>query len=116
MIEWQEDPAEGSSWDICQPKDSKVVQRIIRNHRKPDRLYFPASWVIHADPIWSQEKVELSPSEVLAILLKELDFLGIDRSQQLWASAHRWRFGLVQSGCRHDYLVDEAQSWLGRLW
>ncbi len=76
-----------------------------RNDAKPGRTG-PEAWVIQAGPDWSRVHLELTPDEIVPLLLAALAArLGAPLPEPLAASAHRWRYarsGAEGSGALWD--------------
>lgn len=68
---------------------------IARNDSKPGRQPGEAL-VLHANPAWSHQHLELTPEEVLPTLTDALhEALGRDLGPASYAAAHRWRYAQV---------------------
>ncbi len=79
-----------------------VLNWAARNSAKPGRCG-PESWVMHAAPDWSREKLERSPPEIVPLLLQALaSQTGVALPPVLVSAAHRWRYamsGASGEGC-----------------
>jgi len=72
---------------------------IARNDTKPGRKPGEAL-VLHANPTWSRAHLELTPDEVLPLMLEALtEALGASPGVPIYASAHRWRYAQVANPC-----------------
>ncbi|NPD68902.1 FAD-dependent oxidoreductase [Lichenicola cladoniae] len=70
----------------------RPIQWAARNSAKPGRSP-PESWVIQADPDWSDAHLEEAPETILADLLAAFSTVaGIRLPPPLVARAHRWRY------------------------
>lgn len=79
---------------------------LARNGSKPKRNG-AESWVLHAQPGWSQAKLEMEPEDVLPLLkeaFSELTGLSIEPS---FAKAHRWRYALASEPLGEACLFDQ---------
>ena len=70
--------------------NQEIISWIARNSSKPLRTG-QESWTIQANPLWSQEFIELSKEEVAAQMLTCAKTLGLDCTGAE-ISVHRWRY------------------------
>jgi renalase len=90
-------------------KPSAEIAWLARNSGKPGRSSSDETWVAHADPIWSQENLELEKEDVRARLVETaLACLGSNASDVTHADAHRWRFARVEQPLGEPFLGDET--------
>lgn len=82
-------------WDAAVP-ESGLLARVTRCDRKPGRQAPAglATWVAHAQPDWSAERLECDAATIAADLRPALQSLLPCRARPLWhhVSAHRWRY------------------------
>ena len=73
-------------------RDAGPVALAVCNRAKPLRTK-PESWLIHADPEWSESRLELESGDIAPLLLSALqDALGLPVVPDHEAAAHRWRY------------------------
>jgi len=70
--------------------NQEIISWIARNSSKPGRTG-KESWTIQANPLWSQEFIELSQEDVVGQMLACAKKLGLDCSTAE-ISVHRWRY------------------------
>jgi len=70
--------------------NQEIISWIARNSSKPGRTG-KESWTIQANPLWSQEFIELSQEDVVDQMLACAKKLGLDCSTAE-ISVHRWRY------------------------
>jgi len=76
--------------------DDCSIAWIARNASKPGRDIADETLVVHASPSWSRDHLEMTPSDVIPELHQAvLDAVG-ERQTPYHATAHRWRFALVE--------------------
>lgn len=76
-------------------RDRDNISWAVRNSAKPGR-HGPESWVVQAQPVWTEGRIELTPEEVCPQLLELLaNALGLTLPEPLAATAHRWRFAMA---------------------
>ena len=76
---------------------------IANNANKPGRDEL-SSWVGHASADWSREHLEMTPEDVLPLLIADLKTaIGID-TDPVFASAHRWRYSQIAKPLGEDCL------------
>lgn len=72
------------------------VALAVRNASKPGRT--GETWVVHAASDWSRAQLEDRPEHVATALLSEFADLAQGRlPEPVYATAHRWRFGLTEA-------------------
>lgn len=75
-------------------RDSGDITWAARNSAKPGRAG-PESWVVHASPAWSAERLEQPAEEIAALLLAALSKAADGALPTPVAiAAHRWRYAL----------------------
>ena len=75
---------------------------------KPLRPEGPQSWVLHASPAWSRERLEDDARSVVRELRTEFaQAVGIELPEPVYSVAHRWRHALVEQPLGLPCLVDE---------
>lgn len=76
---------------------------IARDTSKPGR---PATetWVLHANPDWSDQHLEDTPEDVAKVLLAQFQGLGAPLPQT-WV-AHRWRYSQATQPLKESFLYD----------
>lgn len=70
--------------------NQEIISWIARNSSKPERTG-QESWTIQANPLWSQEFIELSKGDVTERILACAKKLGLDCAEAEIA-VHRWRY------------------------
>lgn len=81
---------------------------LARNTGKPGRGGLE-SWTVHAAPAWSRERLEQTPGEVAAALLRKLAEAGGETLPPVrHVAAHRWRHALVERPLGQSFLADPA--------
>jgi predicted NAD/FAD-dependent oxidoreductase len=70
--------------------NQEIISWVARNSSKPERAG-QESWTIQANPLWSQEFIELSKEEVTERMLACAKTLGLDCTEAE-ISVHRWRY------------------------
>jgi predicted NAD/FAD-dependent oxidoreductase len=78
---------------------------IARNGTKPQRA--GETLVVHASPVWSRDHLELTPDEALKHLLPKVSALLRERIAPIYATAHRWRYALVEQAVGQACLWNE---------
>lgn len=81
--------------DAFSPEDGALAW-IARNASKPGRSALPETLVVHATPDWSRAHLEETPAEVARQLSDRLAQCLHRDPGILTATAHRWRFALVE--------------------
>lgn len=76
--------------------DTGPIAWIARNSSKPDRGSNSHTFVVHAGPEWSRTHIDDKPDMILDQLLPyALDAIQ-PKSNPIFATAHRWRYALVE--------------------
>ena len=70
--------------------NDEIISWICRNNSKPGRTG-QESWTIHANPEWSQQRIELDKDEAAKLILDCSKNLGFDCDDAV-ISTHRWRY------------------------
>ena len=70
--------------------NQEIISWVARNSSKPQRTG-QESWTIQANPLWSQEFIELSKEDVTERMLACAKTLGLDCTDAE-ISVHRWRY------------------------
>lgn len=70
--------------------NGEIISWISKNNSKPGREGLE-TWIIHANPQWSQEWIELDKEEAGKRILECAKSLGLD-CQNAQISVHRWRY------------------------
>jgi predicted NAD/FAD-dependent oxidoreductase len=70
--------------------NQEIISWVARNSSKPERTG-QESWTIQANPLWSQEFIELSKEDVTERMLACAKTLGLDCTKSE-ISVHRWRY------------------------
>ncbi|NDB67355.1 MAG: FAD-binding protein [Methylocystaceae bacterium] len=69
---------------------------IARDSSKPGRTTLAQTFVVHAGPEWSKAHLDETPQTILEQLLPQaLELIGARRAP-FYATAHRWRYALVE--------------------
>lgn len=104
-------PAPALHFDAARIDDSPIAW-LARDHTKPGRA-LPGgvhTCVAHASPEWSRTHLERAADEARdALLVAVAEALGIDRLHALHATAHRWRYALVERAVDQPCLFDEQR-------
>ncbi|MEM9440439.1 MAG: FAD-dependent oxidoreductase [Pseudomonadota bacterium] len=79
---------------------------LARNSSKPMREG-AESWVLHADPAWSRNQLELEADDVLPHIKKAFSELTGISIAPTFAKAHRWRYALASQPLGEVCLFDE---------
>lgn len=96
----------GLSFDGAFVHDSPLSW-IARNDSKPQRGGNQESWVLHASPEWTTERIENHLDDVLPAMLNAFwETAGIPRREPSYVSKHRWRYAIpphtLESRCLFD--------------
>jgi len=76
--------------------DDGAIAWIARDSSKPGRASPAQTFVVHAGPEWSKAHLDETPQAILEQLLPQaLDLIGARRAP-FYATAHRWRYALVE--------------------
>lgn len=86
--------------------NGEIISWISRNNSKPGREGLE-TWIIHANPQWSQQWIELGKEETGKRILKCAKRLDID-FQDAQISVHRWRYASGSIGANPGFKVDDA--------
>jgi len=70
--------------------NNEIISWISRNNSKPHRTGLE-TWTIHANPLWSQESIELDKNEAARLILSCAKKLGLD-CEPAHIAIHRWRY------------------------
>ena len=93
-------------FDAVRP-DGPPLAWAARNASKPGRDRRPDTWVLHAAPAWSRERLEDDPAAVAPLLLAALEArAGAPLPPVLYAAAHRWRYAMVEAALGKSHLFD----------
>ena len=74
--------------------DEGPVAWLARNSSKPMRTA-SESWVLHAEPSWTNEHLEAAPDDILRSLIDRFCTLTETSISPTYAKAHRWRYALA---------------------
>lgn len=88
--------------------DDDMIGWIARNSAKPGRDAWAETIVAHAGPAWSRTHLEWAPEAAQDALLARFRRLTGVQDAPAYASAHRWRFALVEQALGEPCLWDEA--------
>lgn len=92
--------------DCLRPAAGGVLGWAARDSSKPQRDTASDCWVIHADPTWSQQHLELTVEQVQPLLLDAfLSAVGATTAPSL-CRAHRWRFARVVEALGRECVWD----------
>ncbi len=93
-------------------RESGPIAWIARNSSKPGRPEGQETFVVHASPDWSRTHIDETPETILEKLAPfALDLISAP-STPIFATAHRWRFALVEQALGVPCLWD-AQAGVG---
>ena len=93
-------------------REDGPIAWIARNSTKPGRPAGQETFVVHASPDWSRTHLDETPEAILEKLAPfALDLIGAP-SAPVFATAHRWRFALVEQALGVACLWD-AKAGLG---
>lgn len=87
--------------------DDPAIAWIAAESTKPDRPHAARTFVIHARPDWSRQHIDDSPEDLVAPLHARFRALTGINAQPTYASAHRWRYALVEQEIGLPCLYDE---------
>ena len=104
-------------FDAC-PPGGEALAWIARNASKPGRTAGRDTWVIHANPEWSSENLELEREEAAARMVALLPAaFGRELPPIDHAVAHRWRYALTTAPLGRPYLAsDDGSLFIGGDW
>lgn len=103
MLAFEPETRSGDDW--MRPEDSAIAW-IARNSSKPDRPSTAQTWVVHARPDWSRAHIEDDPKTLVEPLLARFRALTGVLAEPLYATAHRWRYALVEQEVGQPCLFD----------
>uniref|UniRef100_A0A7S4IK06 Amine oxidase domain-containing protein n=1 Tax=Vannella robusta TaxID=1487602 RepID=A0A7S4IK06_9EUKA len=85
---------------------------IAKNGSKANRTQVPETWVLHANPEWSNDNLERSPSDIESLLAEEFfTVLGIERKRYIHSIVHRWRYSIAKNPLSSDgYLLSQDKT------
>jgi renalase len=96
--------------------NNEIISWVSKNNSKPGRMGHEA-WIIHANPQWSQQWIELEKAEAAEMILDCAKKLGLDfRDSKI--SVHRWRYasGHLHTApvicINHDLKLGFCGDWL----
>ncbi|MDB5643739.1 MAG: hypothetical protein JWN07_3056 [Hyphomicrobiales bacterium] len=104
--------------DIRQPEEPWVrladpaIAWIANDSSKPGRPDAARTAVVHARPDWSRSHLEDKPEDLVAPLLERFRAVTGVSAEPLYASAHRWRYALVEQEAGVACLFD-AEAMVG---
>ena len=96
--------------------NDEIISWMSRNNSKPNRSGLE-TWIIHANPQWSQEWIELEKNEVAKLILDCAKKLGLDGDGANIA-IHRWRYAsghthpIPSFKIREDLQLGSCGDWL----
>ncbi len=90
----------------CQREAGGPLGWIARNSGRPGHAREPDAWVLHASHAWSRAHLEATPEFVIENLLEAFDAATGSSARPVHASAHRWRYALVEQPLGQDCLWD----------
>lgn len=94
--------------DLLYP-DSRIVERIICEHKKRRPCYGMGVYTIQAHRSWSQHWIESNPKSVARMMLGELGALGYETSRVIHQQLHRWLYAGVSNPLDCGFLMDSQQ-------
>lgn len=86
----------------------EIISWMSRNNSKPGRTG-QESWVIHANPQWSQQWIELDKEEARKRIIECAEKLGLD-CQNAEISIHRWRYASGAINVKDGSILNEANK------
>lgn len=94
------------AWDAAFVNAHGVLSWVARNASKPGRGAHEC-WVVHATAEWSRAHLEHDPASLVPVLLEAFaDVLGAPITA-VYATAHRWRYAIPESGAS----LGDAETW-----
>jgi len=100
----------GADWAGAFVHDSFLTW-VARNSSKPGRPTALESWVLHADPDWTEHHWETDPDQVTSMMLTEFwRVLGNLPQEPVVAKAHRWKFAIPATDCTELSLSDTTRG------
>ncbi len=106
MLAFEPETRGGEDW--LRPDDSTIAW-IARNASKPGRPNNAQTWVVHARPDWSRLHLNDDPQALIEPLLAHFRALTGIHAEPLYATAHRWRYALVEEAVGQPCLFDRTQ-------
>ena len=91
----------------AEPGDAGALAWVARNSSKPARAGEPDLWIANATPRWSEENLERDKKDVVAPLLDAFGGVVGDQTEPIHASAHRWRYSLVEKPLGEPFLLSD---------
>ncbi|MFD1302361.1 NAD(P)/FAD-dependent oxidoreductase [Methylobacterium marchantiae] len=105
MLAWEGDcPLQGGPLNDA----SGPIAQMFREDRKPGRSTDTVRMVVHATPDWSRTHLERTREEVAALLVAAIEASMDAPLKPIHASAHRWRYALVETPLGRDCLYDPS--------
>jgi renalase len=102
-------PANSPMPFVSQQTPEAALAFVARNNSKPGRTDKANTWVAHAGPEFSAAHLEESMDDISHKLMHLLcDRIGIEPSEALYVSAHRWRYARVKAALGRPFLRDES--------
>ena len=96
--------------------NDEIISWISRNNSKPSRTGLE-TWIIHANPTWSQEWIELDKDQAAQLILNCAKGLGLD-CEKAKITIHRWRYAsghttqILGYRLREDLKLGFCGDWL----
>jgi len=96
--------------------NDEIISWISRNNSKPRRTGIE-TWIIHANPTWSQEWIELDKDQAAQLILNCAKGLGLD-CEKAKITIHRWRYAsghttqILGYRLREDLKLGFCGDWL----
>ena len=96
--------------------NDEIISWISRNNSKPSRTGLE-TWIIHANPTWSQEWIELDKDQAAQLILNCAKGLGLD-CEKAKITIHRWRYAsghttqIIGFRLREDLKLGFCGDWL----
>lgn len=84
--------------------NNEIISWICKNNSKPGRKGLE-SWTIHANPAWSQEKIEADQETVTKLITSCAQKLGLD-CNNADLSIHRWRYANGHIPASPEFYID----------
>lgn len=85
-----------------------LIAYVARDDSKPDRASEQTRLVVYATPDWSRIHLEDERDTVIAALLDALVQIAGSPLKPVHASAHRWRYAMVETALGQDCVYDPA--------
>lgn len=102
----------GTDFDAAFVNDDPILGWVARDNAKPDRATVAGvaeRWVLHAKPRWSQEYLEMEPTQAGQWLLRAFSARIGHGLKPRWLAAHRWRFATPVNPLPQACLWDARQ-------